>query len=210
MMNARHTIARLHLSQLMCRRILSSIVMGQPLETSIVFHEVAVWQEVTPRWCGIFAGHRSPERMAPATRVSRVSDQPLSPAGTSARSGSKARRTSDTPLTTAGLDLATRLRTLERTVKSRVDRREALVDILRAVNTTLEPPRIAEQIVERAATWVPAPCWAIVSQDISGELSVLAERGLEPDMGPAVYKIAAWVTQRGQEFVSGDVRRDAR
>jgi diguanylate cyclase (GGDEF)-like protein len=139
-----------------------------------------------------------------------VSDQPLSPAGTSARSGARARRTSDAPLTTAGLDLATRLRTLERTVKSRVDRREALVDILRAVNTTLEPPRIAEQIVERAATWVPAPCWAIVSQDLSGELSVLAERGLEPDMGPAVYTVAAWVMQRGQEFVAADVSRDAR
>ena len=148
--------------------------------------------------------------MAPATRVSRVSDQPLSPAGTSARSGSKARRTSDTPVTTAGLDLATKLRTLERTVKSRVDRREALIDILRAVNTTLEPVRIAEQIVDRAATWVPAPCWAIVSQDLSGELSVLAERGLEPDMGSAVYKVAAWVMQRGQEFVAADVSRDGR
>ena len=148
--------------------------------------------------------------MAPATRVSRVSDQPLSSAGTSARSGSKARRTGDAPLTTAGLDLATKLRTLERAVKSRVDRREALVDILRAVNTTLEPPRIAEQIVERAATWVPAPCWAIVSQDLSGELSVLAERGLAPEMGPAVYKVAAWVMQRGQEFVAGDVSRDPR
>src|SRR5262245_1626369 len=157
----------------------------------------------------VFAEQRI-ERMAPATRVSRVSDQPLSPSGSPARSGSKARRASDAPVTTSGLDLATKLRTLERTVKSRVDRREALVDILRAVNTTLEPPRIAEQIVERAATWVPAPCWAIVSQDLSGELSALAERGLEPDMGPAVYKIAAWVTQRGQEFVSGDVRRDAR
>jgi diguanylate cyclase (GGDEF)-like protein len=139
-----------------------------------------------------------------------VSDQPLSPVGSSARSGSKGRRASDMPVTTTGLDLATRLRTLERTVKNRVDRREALIDILRAVNTTLEPSKIAEQIVERAATWVPAPCWAIVSQDISGELSVLAERGLEPDMGPAVYKVAGWVMQRGQEFVTADVSRDGR
>ena len=148
--------------------------------------------------------------MAPATRVSRVSDQPLTPVGPSARSGSKARRASDVPLTSAGLDLATRLRTLERTVKSRVDRREALVDILRAVNITLEPPKIAEQIVERAATWIPAPCWAIVSSDLSGELSVLAERGLEPDMGPAVYKVAGWVMQRSQEFVAADLSRDGR
>jgi len=114
------------------------------------------------------------------------------------------------PLTTPGLDLATRLRTLERTVKSRVDRREALVDILRAVNTTLEPSKIAEQIVERAATWIPAPCWAIVSSDLSGELSVLADRGLEPDMGPAVYKVAGWVMQKSQEFIAADLSRDGR
>src|SRR5437868_15420072 len=123
--------------------------------------------------------------MAPAARVSRVPD----------------RRTS-MPLTTSGLDLATKLRTLERAVRNRVDRREALVDMLRAVNTTLEPAKIAAQIVERAATWIPAPCWAIVSADLSGELSVLADQGLEPDMGPTVYKVAAWVMQRGQEFVS--------
>ena len=45
-------------------------------------------------------------------------------------------------------------------------------------------------IVERAATWVPAPCWAVVSADLSGELSVLADRGLTPDMGAAVYAVA--------------------
>jgi len=126
--------------------------------------------------------------MAPATRV----------------------RASDMPLTASGLDLATKLRTLERAVRSRVDRREALVDILRAVNTTLEPAKIAAQIVDRAATWIPAPCWAIVSSDLSGDLSVLADQGLQPEMGPAVYKVAGWVMQRGQEFVSADLSRDAR
>src|SRR5579862_5771198 len=119
-------------------------------------------------------------------------------------------RASDMPLTASGIDLATKLRTLERAARSRVDRREALVDILRAVNTTLEPAKIAEQIVDRAATWIPAPCWAIVSADLSGDLSVLADRGLEADMGPAIYKVAAWVMQRGQEFVSADLNRDVR
>ena len=51
------------------------------------------------------------------------------------------------------------------------------------VNATLEPPKIAELIVERAATWVPAPCWAVVSSDLSGQLSVLADRGLAPEHG---------------------------
>jgi diguanylate cyclase (GGDEF)-like protein len=84
------------------------------------------------------------------------------------------------------------------------------VDIVRAVNATLDPNRIAELIVERASTWVPAPCWAVVSSDLSGQLSVLAERGLAPEMGPAVYAIAGWVMQKGEEFTTADLRRDAR
>src|SRR5205807_1275497 len=46
--------------------------------------------------------------------------------------------------------------------------------------------------------------------DLSGQLSVLADRGLTPDMGPAVYAIAGWVMNRGQEFVSADLTRDSR
>src|SRR5918912_2380369 len=81
--------------------------------------------------------------------------------GSPGKAGSKLRRAGEISLATPGLDLATRLRVFQRALRSRVKRREALLDIVRAVNTTLEPPKIAELIVERAATWVPAPCWAI-------------------------------------------------
>jgi diguanylate cyclase (GGDEF)-like protein len=50
----------------------------------------------------------------------------------------------------------------------------------------------------------------VASDQLSGELSALADRGLEPDMGPAVYGIAKWVMQRGEEFVTADLRGDAR
>jgi diguanylate cyclase (GGDEF)-like protein len=130
--------------------------------------------------------------------------------GSAGKSGSKLRRAGEISLTTPGLDLATKLRVFQRALRSRIERRDALLDIIRAVNATLEPAKIAEMIVERAATWVPAPCWAVVSSDLSGQLSVLADRGLMPDMGPAVYAIASWVMQRGEEFVTADLRRDAR
>jgi len=133
--------------------------------------------------------------------------QAVGPAG---RSGSKLRRASEISLSTPGLDLSSRLRVFQRALRSRVERRDALIDIVRAVNVTLEPHKIAEVIVERAATWVPAPCWAVVSADLSGELSVLADRGLTPDMGPAIYAIAEWVMQRGQEFVTADLTHDTR
>jgi diguanylate cyclase (GGDEF)-like protein len=133
--------------------------------------------------------------------------QAVGPAG---KSGSKLRRASEISLTTPDLDLATRLRVFQRALRSRVERRDALIDIVRAVNTTLEPAKISDEIVERAATWVPAPCWAVVSSDLSGQLSVLSDRGLMPDMGPAVYAIAKWVMNRGQEFATADLKKDAR
>src|SRR2546425_2460332 len=95
---------------------------------------------------------------------------------------SKLRATGELPSGSSRLDLASRLRVFQRALRGRIERRDALLDIVRAVNTTLEPPRIAELVVDRAATWVPAPCWALVSSDLSGQLSVLADRGLEPDM----------------------------
>jgi diguanylate cyclase (GGDEF)-like protein len=148
--------------------------------------------------------------MSSASRASRVPVALYQAAGPAGKGGSRLRRASEIPLTTPGLDLATRLRVFQRALRSRVERREALIDIVRAVNTTLEPPRIAELIVERAATWVPAPCWAVVCADLSGELSVIADRGLTPEMGPAVYAIATWVMNRGHEFVAADLRCDSR
>ena len=131
-------------------------------------------------------------------------------AGPVGKSGSKLRRAAEISLTTPGLDLATKLRVFQRALRSRIERRDALIDIVRAVNTTLEPKKIAELIVERSSTWIPAPCWAVICADMTGELMALADRGLTPDMGPAVYGIATWVMSRGQEFVSADLRADSR
>jgi diguanylate cyclase (GGDEF)-like protein len=107
-------------------------------------------------------------------------------------------------------DLAARLRLFQRSLRSRLERRDALLEMMRAVNTTLEPAKIAELIVERASTWMPVPCWAVVSAEQSGQLSVLADRGLEADLGTAMYGVAAWVMDRGEVFVTADLGRDGR
>jgi diguanylate cyclase (GGDEF)-like protein len=148
--------------------------------------------------------------MPPVSRASRAPVALYQAAGPAGKSGSKLRRAGEISLTTPGLDLATRLRVFQRALRSRVERRDALLDIVRAVNTTLEPSKIAELIVDRASTWVPAPCWAVVCADLSGQLSVLADRGLTPDMGPAVYAVATFVMNKGQEFVSADLAHDSR
>src|SRR4051812_5527512 len=148
--------------------------------------------------------------MSSASRAPRMPVALYQAVGPAGKAGSKLRRASEISLTTAGLDLSTRLRVFQRALRSRVERRDALIDIVRGVNATLEPSKIGEVIVEHASTWVPAPCWAVVSADLSGQLTVLADRGLTPDMGPAVYAIAAWVMQKSQEFVAADLRVDSR
>ena len=123
---------------------------------------------------------------------------------------SKLRRAADLSLTSSQLDFAGRLLASQRLLRRRVDRRDTLVEIIRAVHATLEPAEIAELIVERASVWMPASCWAIVSADLSGSLSVLCGRGLTDADGPDVRAVAKLVMQRGEEFSSDNLRDDAR
>ena len=111
---------------------------------------------------------------------------------------------------TPGLDLTTRLREFQRTRLSRIQRQDTLLDMMRSVNSTLDPGRLADVILDHAATWVPAPCWAVVSADPTGHLSILADRALTPEMKPAIHAVAKWVMNRGGEFASADLRHDSR
>src|SRR3954451_19607287 len=148
--------------------------------------------------------------MSPATRATKIPAALYQMVGPVGKSGSRLRRASEISLTTPGLDLATRLRVFQRALRSRVERRDALLDIVRAVNATLEPPKIDESIVDCSSTWLPAPCWAVFWTDMSGQTSVLADRGLQAGMAPAVNAIGAWVMARGQEFVTNDLAHDTR
>jgi diguanylate cyclase (GGDEF)-like protein len=127
-----------------------------------------------------------------------------------AKSVPKTRRRPNSGAAAAGLDLATRIRVFQRALRDRVERRDALLDMVRAVNATLEPGKIAELVVDRAATWVPAPCWALVSVDQSAQLAVLADRGLDPEHGAAVFGVGAWVMNHGEEFTTADLAQDGR
>ena len=109
-----------------------------------------------------------------------------------------------------GPDLSNRIRLLQRSIRNRVERPSALLDVVRAVSATLEPVRLAELIVERAATWTPAPCWAVVSADSSGQLSVVAHRGMSEEMEPAIYAVASFVMHQSLDFMSANLRTDAR
>lgn len=107
-------------------------------------------------------------------------------------------------------DLASRVRQVHRSLRGSIESRATLVDLIRAVNATLDPAGLAEAMVARLSLLIPAPCWAVVSADLSSTPSVLYERGLGPDLGPAARAVAAWVSQREETFFSADLRVDSR
>src|SRR5580765_1593555 len=156
------------------------MVMEAPLETPIVCHEVAVWQAVTRLSYGILA--KQPRLMSSASRAARVS---AIRRRVSVRSRPKVALYRMPVAAQSKADLAAKVRGLQPALRRGIERRDALLDIVRAVNTTLDPRRIADLIVDRAVTWIPAPCWAVVSWDLSGRLSVLAGRGLSPEIADA-------------------------
>src|ERR1700674_4764047 len=118
-------------------------------------------------------------RLSPGRRSAHAGRGPVAvyhpPRSARKAAGSKPRRAAQIAPQTPRIDLAARLRVIQPKLRGRVERREALLDIVRAVNTTLEPTEIAELVLERAANWVPAPCWALLCPDLSGQLAVLAE-----------------------------------
>lgn len=108
------------------------------------------------------------------------------------------------------VDLAARLKQTLRTLRARMERRETLVDTIRGANATVEPTKVARWIVEQADDWLPAPCWALVAHDLEGRAGVLADRGLTPSLGPALWGAAAWVMKNGRELFSADLTKDIR
>src|SRR5438552_17555134 len=91
-----------------------------------------------------------------ATSVSSSRRALYQAAGGVRKRASKLRRGADLSLTSSQLDFAGRLLASQRLLRRRVDRRDTLVEIVRALHATLAPAEIAELIVERASVWMPA------------------------------------------------------
>jgi diguanylate cyclase (GGDEF)-like protein len=107
-------------------------------------------------------------------------------------------------------DLSARLRAKHRELRTRLESRAALVGFTRAVTATLDPLAIADVMIERAATFVPVPRWALVADEWSGQVSILAERALPTEFRPAVLHVGRQVMARGLEYATGDLAREPR
>jgi len=84
------------------------------------------------------------------------------------------------------------------------------MEAIRGANASPHPQRVAAWLVEQANGWVPAPCWAVISQDVDGDLSVLADQGLTPELGASLWSVANWVMAQGAELFASDLQHDSR
>src|SRR5215217_3146740 len=107
------------------------------------------------------------------------------------------------------VDLATRLKGRVRSLRVQLERRDALLEAIREVNATVDPKKVAGWLVHRARTWIPCPCWAVVARDMKGDLTVIADEGLTPDLMPSLWVATQWVMRQGSELLSGDLRKDS-
>jgi diguanylate cyclase (GGDEF)-like protein len=106
--------------------------------------------------------------------------------------------------------MAVRLKSRVRTLRSRLGRQDTLLQAVREANASLEPGSVAEWLIRQANSWIPAPCWAVVARDGSDRLTVMADSGLTPALGPSLWPAAEWVMAQGRELLAADLARDAR
>lgn len=95
-------------------------------------------------------------------------------------------------------------------MKRRLGRADVLAEMVRAVNASLEPERVAEAVVARLADWVPAPGWLVLAVDGGGAARVMAATGLGPPLEATAASVAAWVMRNGEVFAAADVAADRR
>ena len=69
-----------------------------------------------------------------------------------------------------------------------------MIEAVREANATLDPQKVCLWLVRQADEWIPAPCWAVVATDVSGETSIMADKGCIPEFEHSVWAVANWVS----------------
>ena len=126
------------------------------------------------------------------------------------RQTGRRRRSSRKSLLAVRPDLAERLRPLQTTLRRSLGRADVLAEIIRAVNATVEPERVAETLAARAAEWVPASSWLVLAVDDGGRVRTMAAKGLTPALERSAQAVGDSVLQSGEVFASADLASDSR
>ena len=82
--------------------------------------------------------------------------------------------------------------------------------MIRAVNASLDPERVAEALVTRLSAWIPAPGWLVLADDGGGGIKPMAAAGLAPPLESAAHAVAVWVMRSGEVYTTASVAEDRR
>lgn len=108
------------------------------------------------------------------------------------------------------MDFSARLRGVEAAIRRRLSRADALVEMIRAVNESLDPEQVGEAVLARVSDLIPAAGWLLVSGEESGSVRRIAVRGLPLPLDPAALVVGAWIVSTGEVFGSPDLQADPR
>ncbi len=107
-------------------------------------------------------------------------------------------------------DLAARLRLCQVSLRRKLSRADTLVDMIHAVNSTLDPERVADAMLARMAAWVPAGAHAVLVADERLGIRPMATRSVTAARDATMQAIAQWVIRSGEAFGSADLSGDRR
>jgi diguanylate cyclase (GGDEF)-like protein len=112
--------------------------------------------------------------------------------------------------TYAGQSFADRLHDLRRARQLVLNRRDTLLDVVRAVHASVEPEDIGQAVADRLISWIPLTAWTVASAEVMGHVCVLASAGHASPPADVVTRVAAHVMREGAPLVTGDLRLDPR
>jgi diguanylate cyclase (GGDEF)-like protein len=95
-------------------------------------------------------------------------------------------------------------------LRAKLRRREALEEIVRETYADMDPARIARMLVGRAADWIPVDAWALLSDDGTGQLTLMHAQGRADADDPVFSAVAAAVMADGCDLLSADLGADPR
>src|SRR5471030_1817090 len=104
----------------------------------------------------------------------------------------------------AQADLTGGLRHGAEALQERLDRRDTLVDMIRSVNATLDPRKVADALLAHAEGWFTAGCLAVAVYGGPESMSLVAERGPSQPFADALLAIGRWVTEHNEEFMTAN------
>jgi diguanylate cyclase (GGDEF)-like protein len=99
---------------------------------------------------------------------------------------------------------------MQAVLRRRWSRADTLAEMIRAVNSSLDPERVAEALVARASDWIPAPGWLVLARDDTATTRTMCARALTASQDAAAKVVGAWVMRTGEVFCSADVSADRR